>query len=263
MSSNHIEQLRPGGHCYAFFLNAQGRILGDANILCFEDRLELDTEPEAGRQLFEHIDKYIIADDVTLEDVTAQTAVLAIEGPGAEEAAARAGLDHGWGLSHTGAPGRRWFLPADVRVDAVARLTAAGIPQATLEEARAARIANGRPRYGEEVTGRFLVQETQLLHAVSFNKGCYLGQEIVERVRSRGQVHRLLVPVEIEAETPLPPGSEALAAGAKVGELVSSVFLPDRGNLAGFAYVRADYAQADAPLDFNGVKGRVTAPAPA
>lgn len=263
MSTNHIEQLRPGGCSYTFFLNAQGRILADANILCFEDRLELDTEPETERTLFEHIDKYIIADDVTLEDATTLTSVLAIEGPGAEEAAARAGLDGGWALSHTGAPGRRWFLPLDEWEDAIEGLAAAGIPQATPGEARAARIANGRPRYGEEITERFLVQETQLLHAVSFNKGCYLGQEIVERVRSRGQVHRLLVPVEIDADAPLPPGAEALAAGTKVGELMSSVFLPDRGKLAGFAYVRADYAKADAPLDFHGVAGRVTAPSPA
>ena len=63
MCTNHIEQLKPGQGCYAFFLNAQGRILADANILCFEDHLLLDTEPESRYGLYEHLDRYIIADD--------------------------------------------------------------------------------------------------------------------------------------------------------------------------------------------------------
>ena len=68
MTTNHVEQLQPGEGCYAFFLNAQGRILGDVNLLCFEDHFLLDTEPETRQKLFEHLDRYIIADDVTIED---------------------------------------------------------------------------------------------------------------------------------------------------------------------------------------------------
>src|SRR5260221_552191 len=79
MTTNHIQQLKPGQGCYTFFLNAQGRILGDANVLCFEDHFLLDTEPETGRKLFEHLDRYIIADDATLEDQTEQLATVAVE----------------------------------------------------------------------------------------------------------------------------------------------------------------------------------------
>ncbi|MDE3195811.1 MAG: folate-binding protein, partial [Acidobacteriota bacterium] len=81
MTTNHIQQMRPGDGVYAFFLNAQGRILADAYILCFADHFLLDTEPRTRGPLYEHLDKFIIADDVTLEDVTEQTFCLAVEGP--------------------------------------------------------------------------------------------------------------------------------------------------------------------------------------
>ena len=91
MTTNQVEALRPGEGCYAFFLSAQGRILADVNILCFEDYLLLDTEPETRTKVYEHLDRYIIADDVTLEDQTDQIATLAIEGPNAAAALAELG----------------------------------------------------------------------------------------------------------------------------------------------------------------------------
>src|SRR5581483_11164123 len=97
-----------------------------------------------------------------------------------------------------------------IRIFTPAGQTAAfpGIPQATAKEARIVRIENGIPRFGEEITERYLVQETQILHAIHSNKGCYLGQEIVERVRSRGQVHRVLAPVRIKTNTPPEAGTK-------------------------------------------------------
>src|SRR5271168_5291981 len=81
MTTNHVQQLKPGDGCYAFFLNAQGRILGDVNLFCLEDHFLLDTEPETRHKLFEHLDRYIIADDVTLTDETDRLSTIAIEGP--------------------------------------------------------------------------------------------------------------------------------------------------------------------------------------
>src|SRR5438876_11018772 len=72
MTTNHVQQMKPGDGIYAFFLNAQGRILADAYLLCFEDHFLLDTEPETRGAVYEHLDRYIIADDVTLEDITEQ-----------------------------------------------------------------------------------------------------------------------------------------------------------------------------------------------
>lgn len=101
MTTNQVQSLRPGQGCYLFFLNAQGRILGDANLFCFEDHLLLDTEPETRQKIFEHLDRYIIADDVTLEDETETTAAIAVEGPQAEAVLRAFGADvpsepHSW-----------------------------------------------------------------------------------------------------------------------------------------------------------------------
>ena len=78
MTTNHIQQLAPGTGCYAFFLTTQGRILADVNILCRPDHFLLDVEPETREKIYQHLDRYIIADDVTLEDVTASTATIAL-----------------------------------------------------------------------------------------------------------------------------------------------------------------------------------------
>lgn len=238
MTTNDVEHLQPGQGCYAFFLNAQGRILGDANILCFDDHLLLDTEPETRHKLFEHLDRYIIADDVTIEDVTEQMKTLALEGPHAAEILTGLGAPLPeaayawvpWGdsivarIDSTGAGG--FFIVGALR-------EIPGVEHATAEEARIVRIENGRPRYGEEISDRYLVQETGQLHGVHFNKGCYLGQEIVERVRSRAHLHRLLRRIELDTLDPPP-------AGAKIGdaEIASAVFSPAAGKTVALAYVR-------------------------
>src|SRR5205085_9556148 len=91
MTTNQVETLKPGEGCYAFFLTAQGLILADANLLCFEDHFLIDTEPETRTKVYEHLDRYVIADDVTLEDQTLRIATIAIEGPKAAAALAEMG----------------------------------------------------------------------------------------------------------------------------------------------------------------------------
>jgi len=105
MTTNHIQQLTAGSGCYAFFLTAQRRILADVNVLCRNDSFLLDTEPETQRKLLEHLDKFIIADDVTLEDLTPALATIAVEGPKSPDVlgAARApALDICYGLTWSG-----------------------------------------------------------------------------------------------------------------------------------------------------------------
>lgn len=235
MCTNHVEQMQPGESLYAFFLNAQGRILADAWIFCAEDHLLLDTEPETRRKLFEHLDRYIIADDVTLEDVTDQTAEIAVEGPLAEQAPRRGTVIQ---ASCTGQPGFRVIVPAEEKDALTEQLLAAGIGAATAEEARTLRIENGVPRYGEDITEAQIVHETRQLHAVHFNKGCYLGQEIVERVRARGQVHRMLYPIRIESRTPPPAGEKVLSAGEECGVVTSAAWSPALGCVRALAYLR-------------------------
>src|SRR5882724_368062 len=91
MTTNHIQQLEPGQGCYAFFLSAQGRILADANVFVLPDRILLDVEPELRQKLYQHLDKFIIADDVTLEDASESLTAMGVEGPCATEELAAMG----------------------------------------------------------------------------------------------------------------------------------------------------------------------------
>lgn len=257
MSTNHVQALTPGQGCYAFFLNAQGRILSDAAVLCFDDAILLDTEPESHDPLFQHIDRYIIADDVTLEDARPELSVIGIEGPASAQVLERLGMpvpeaeyahapwEGAWiaKISSTGQPGYRIYVPALMHPTVINRLVSAGIPAASAVDQRTVRLEQHQPRYGEDITDRYLVHETRQLRAVHFNKGCYLGQEIVERVRSRGQVHRLLTALTISAPEILPAGTPLKAGETAAGEITSSAFSPALGKVVALAYVRSEHAK--------------------
>lgn len=248
MTTNDVQSLTPGAGCYAFFLNAQGRILADAGILCFEDHMLLDVEPEVRRKIFEHLDRFIIADDVQLEDVTDSTAYLEIGGPQAEGTLRALGApiperdyaSANWGnrfVVRIDEERFRILAPLSEKADLAARLG----PASDTEAWNVWRLERAIPRYGDDITERHLLQETRQMQAASFTKGCYLGQEIVERVRSRGQVHKGLAPVEIDTQAVPSPGSAILdSEGAKCGDPMSAAFSPAIGRVVGFAYMRTD-----------------------
>ncbi len=260
MTTNNIQALTPGEGCYTFFLNAQGRILADANVLCTEDSLLLDTEPETRKQVFQHLDQFIIADDVTLEDATDALATIAVEGPQAAAVLADLGapvpiVENSWLAWDNRIVLRAWpsgwmvIVPMAEKTTLITALSA--LAQADAEAARTVRIESGVPRYGDELTDRFLVQETGQMRAVNFTKGCYLGQEIVERVRSRGQVHRHLRPVHIDGHDVPPVGAKLTADGKEMAELMSAAFSPALGKVVAMAYVRTDAAKPGFALQWN------------
>jgi tRNA-modifying protein YgfZ len=258
MSTNHVQSLQPGEGLYAFFLSAQGRILADANIYNRGETLFLDTEPEMAEKLRNHLDKYIIADDATIEDEAGEWAVIGLEGPQSVPCAEELGISPpqqkysviDWGsgfvarVAGIGPEGIRIFISSGEKDDLLRRLEKLAIPSASASEARIVRLENAIPRYGEDITERNLVHETQALHAVHFNKGCYLGQEIVERVRSRAQVHRLLTPVRMRSPVTPPPGTKLSVGGKDVAEITSAAYSPALGEVVGLAYVRTEVARA-------------------
>ena len=270
MSTNQIERLEPGQGCYAFFLNAQGRILADANIFCRPDRFLIDTEPETAAKLFEHIDRYVIADDVTLEDLTGTLTTVAVEGPRAAAvleamdapalAADYASAEWERGLAaRIGESSFFIFLPEQERDDLIRRLEGAGAVAATADELRTVRIEQGRARYGEDISERYIAQEANQPRALNFSKGCYLGQEIVERVRSRAQIHRVLMPLVIDTEQPPGPGTKLQVDGADRAEITSAAFSPRLGKVVALAYVRTEQAQPGTVLHLGEVKAEVVA----
>ena len=248
MTTNHIQQLTPGTGCYAFFLNDKGRVIADANVLCRPDYFLLDVEPETREPLYQHLDRFIIADDVTVEDATATLATIAVEGPQAADVIQRAGApvpeaDYSsvdWEdmlvarLNSTGSAGFFIFTPVAEKPALIARLESAGVEPADSEAARIVRLEHGKPRYGEDISERFLAQEANQPHALHFSKGCYLGQEIVERVRSRGQIHRKLTPLILDTKEPPAPGTKLENAS----EITSAAYSPALGKVVALAYVR-------------------------
>ena len=251
MTTNQVKELQPGQGCYAFFLNAQGRILADAHLFILPDRILLDVEPEVRESLYQHLDKFIIADDVTLEDVSESLTAIGVEGPKAEEVLAAMGAP----IPETPYSHLAW----NGRI--VARVNATGEPGFRIfggklthdptdaESVRVVRLEHAKPRYGEDIFDTTLPQETQQKHALNFNKGCYIGQEIVERIRSRGHVNRLLVGLRIDATEALPSGTKLSADGAEAGEITSAAFSPALGKVVALGYVRAQYAAPNTRLN--------------
>jgi len=252
--SNEVKKMTAGTGCYAFLLNPQGRIQADLCMFCFDDHFLLDTEPELGEKVRLHIKRYIIADQVELEDVTAATAAVGLEGPGSAAVLAALGApvadlegpaySHApWGdatvaaVTETGQPGVRIFCPADRFGALVSQLEAAGAVAASAADARLVRIENGKPRYGEDIRETSLPQETQQMHAVSFSKGCYLGQEIVERIRAQGRVNKKLMRLVLEGVEPPAPGARTTVDGADA-EVTSAIVSPESGEVVALAYVR-------------------------
>jgi folate-binding protein YgfZ len=251
ITSNEVKKMTPGTGCYAFLLNPQGRIQADLCLFCHAGHFLIDTEPELRQKVHAHIKRYIIADQVELEDVTASTAAIGLEGPATAAMLAELGApvpvdDYShlaWGdanvaaVTVTGQPGVRIFCPAEQAADLVHRLEAGGAVSASAEDARLLRIENGKPRYGEDIRETSLPQETQQMHAVSFSKGCYLGQEIVERIRAQGRVNKKLMRMVLEtAEVPA-PGTKTTVDGAEA-EVTSAIVSPSSGQVVALAYVR-------------------------
>jgi len=229
----------PGDGCYAFLLSPQGRIQADLHLVCLADHFLIDTDPGLRDKVLQHIRRYIIADQVELEDVTAQTASIGVEGPAANQLQLPPGDRTIAPFTITGQPGYRIYCAAGNKAALVEQLRSLGAKAASAEEARIVRIENGKPLYGEDIRDTTLPQETQQMQAVSFTKGCYLGQEIVERIRALGRVNRKLQRLELEGADLPEPGAR-LQVDGREAEITSSVYSPHLGKVVALAYVRAD-----------------------
>lgn len=266
--TNVIQTLRPGDGNYAFGLNAKGRILFDANMLVLPDAIWLDVERSCVPAMLPHLDRYVITEDVHVADRSDTFARLGLLGPrvasilaalGATNAPAMAQLQHGvlpLGGKHrpfvrhdlAGVFGVELYVHADDAAACWSRLLEIGKPVGLqpvgLAAVQALRIEAGIPWWGDDIDDDVLPAETrQTERGVSFTKGCYLGQEVVERMRSRGALARTLVGVRIDADAPPPSCPARLhAAGADVGRLTSVCHSPHAGELVGLGYVKTAVA---------------------
>ncbi|MDA0203977.1 MAG: hypothetical protein O3A53_01235 [Acidobacteria bacterium] len=253
LATNVIEGLQPGQHTETFFLTAQGRIVARCRVYVEDDSVLLESEASSRQQLLDYFDQYIIMDDVTVDDETDSTIAVAIEGPAAVSGVASGLQDVGrvYASSLTGLPG--FWIEADKAAEDElrARLRSAGIVTAEPADWETVRVENRIAVHGKDYGETNIPHETRLLDAVSFSKGCYVGQEIVERVNSQGQVNRLLTPVEIESSEI--PGNTELRLGERVvGQLTSAVISPQTGKIVGFALVRREALAPGAAVSVGG-----------
>jgi len=230
MVTNTVKDLAPDGGAWNLVLNAQGRIQGDLWVWRDGDELELEMEAGQYEKLLAHLDHFIIMDDVELVPAEDDTA-LGLVGPKAVDIFARLGFPAletpltqkrvewtGYSLRLRRSYGA--LAPHyEIRMAAAAlkpvweALLAEGATPAGTAALNAFRIAEGIPVYGIDMVERDLPQETSQMRTLNFNKGCYLGQEIVERIRSRATVHRHLRQLELTGPVPA-SGAELAMEGA-------------------------------------------------
>ena len=277
MVTNNIRDLAVGHGVYCFLLDPQGHILGDMYVFNLGNSLEIETDASQGEALVETFNKYIIMDDVNLGAPEPRSA-LGIAGPKAEEVLKSAGFPAGGltplevrGVSATGCDAILIRLPYPVPAFEVLfppsdaarvwdRLVGAGATPVGFEALELWRVSQGVPRYGQDIRPRDLPQETEQQHALHFTKGCYVGQEIVERIRSRGQVHRKLAGFVIEGPAPL-PGTKISAGGKDVGEITSVASLPSangKDTTVALGYIRREVGAPGAAVDAGGAKATVS-----
>lgn len=274
MVTNNIRDLSPGQGNYNFLLNAQGRILADMYIYNRGDYLLLDTARWQAPKLLEVMNKYIIMDDVELTEISDKLTSLAVQGPRAREVLRDAGFsfagveplqvqDIAWndvGVSVTRVAGdishtyEIWLAPANAGAvwDALVRSGANPVGTEALEMFR---LAAGIPRYGQDISERYLPQETDQEQALNFKKGCYIGQEIVERIHSRALLHRKLTGFVVEGPPPA-PGAKIEQNGKEVGEVTSALAVPGSNGERTLAlgYVRTEALAGGTELRVDGAR---------
>jgi len=276
MITQAVKSMSPGQAGYTLILNPQGRIQGDGDVSCHDEFLQLETDRSQSERLLTHLRRFIIMDEVRLDELDGSATAIGIAGPRAARileqlganvpaegefrtgqlAGVEATIVHGYGPVVTKF---EIHLPAEHVLAVWEALAAAGAVPCGVAAMENLRVLEGVPQYGVDFSDKHLPQETNLQRALNFTKGCYIGQEIVERIRARATVHRALRQFELTGEAPKPgPGEtiELRAGDAAVGELtsVAAIDLPGFRKLLALGVVRIEALEKSEtePLRYDG-----------
>ncbi len=280
--TSNVRDLTPGRGTVGLLLNPQGHILAEVETFLREESILASTHAMIRQQTFATFDKFIIMDDVTLEDVTDSTGTLDLVGPRTAALVAEFGAGNFAEmtlLSHE-----------EIKVGAIpcrlVRRALAGIAAATLitvrenlselwqalaervgtqggsiagmEALNSLRLECGVAWFGQDYDDKQIPHEAGLEHShISYEKGCYTGQEIVERVRSRGHVNRRLTELRFDGEQGPPAGAKLLLGGNEVGSVTSTAFSPQLGKSIGLGYLRREHSVVGTRMDASGIGAEV------
>jgi folate-binding protein YgfZ len=262
-----VATLEPGQGSYGFLTDAKGRVLADATVAATGEELLLLLPPNRCEAVLAHLHRFVIADRVELEP-NAEKDLLGVVGPRAAATLGAAGLpapEADWScgeleeqavrvqrLGHRGSPAYALVVDADQAGEWAQRLIEAGAVPAGWTALETLRVEAGTPRFGADFGTENLPQETGLGDAVSYTKGCYLGQEVVARLHYRGRPQRGLAGLEIDAGRPPEPGAALRLEGQEVGTLgsaVASLRWPDR--ILGLAVVHRKAGEPGTELEIS------------
>ena len=265
MLSNDLKALKPFDGQYATVLTQQGKVIADVRVLCSLNSFYLDFWEYLKERILEHLNRYLVADEVEIADRSDEYAILSLQGPRAEallrslagdaelptkpQQHVMANIDEAAicvvRQSHTGEPGFDLIAPKASLLKIAKKLTEVGKQFSAAwigEEAQnVLRVEAGIPRFGIDFTEDNLLLEVDIEHAVSFSKGCYLGQEVVERIRSRGHVNRKLCGLLLEGHDAAKAGDRLFAGEKEIGTVTSSVISPRLKRPIALGYVSKDF----------------------
>jgi len=285
LCSNDIKSLGVGSSCEAFFTTAKAKIIAHVVIahlrLSNQESFWIDAGPGMGEKLLKHLDRHLISEQVEFADRTRDYAQLYLAGPQAgvllEKVLADAVPDLSL-LKHLGrvipagsanhlrrhdplgVPGYHLVCPRDQAESFWRLFTQAGARPAGRDVQEILRIEAGTPLYGVDMDEERLVMEIgRTKEAISYTKGCFLGQEPIVMARDRGHVNRTLRGVKIAGDSPVPRGSKLLRNGEEVGVVTSSVLSPRIGGAIGLAYLRRGHQEAGLAVEVETPSGPLAA----
>jgi folate-binding protein YgfZ len=265
MVTNDIKSLTPGSGCHAAFLSPQGRMTADLRVFCCEDSLILTTDPAVREKLGPALRKYIIGDRPLLLDRSDELVLLSLQGPKATALLARM-LPQLPSLERPYEHCEATLAGARTRICRVSRTRSGGldfivewqslrgvwdlimasgekdgVQPVGFESSNVHRIEAGIPCYGLDMDENTLPIEAGLeKSAISFTKGCYIGQESVARITYRGHVNRKVVGLSLSGNRPASKGDKISKDGQEVGWVTSSAYSPNLRIAIALGYLRRE-----------------------
>ena len=274
--SNEVTKLSPGGGNYAMILTNRGKIIADMNVVVAEDYIDLITNAIAKEDLHRSLDKYLIADDVEINDITAETGIILVSGVNSglfiesllgidvdnlEEYQSVNGKIADLSVKcvsslETGEVGFQLHVNSaselsDLWQVLIAEGKSFGVVPVGLKALNSLRLEAGIPWFGNELDDSIIPLEAELEKAVNFEKGCYIGQEIVARMKYRGHPNRLLRGLEIDSED-LPSEKAVIRSGEKqIGYVTSVVKSPTLNKTIALGYVRTAFTEHGSEVEIE------------
>ena len=260
LCTNDVKSLTPGSGCEAFFTNVQGKTLCHALLFCLEEAVWISTDPQLADQLLPHLDKYLIREDVQLVDKTSELNTYLLAGPKATTIAEQTletklsePLQHRPSLADpnviigNGPFGILVFAPADSDVSEL--LVEKGALLVGSDTIELARLEAKFPASGRDITLENLPQEIDRDKlAISFTKGCYLGQETVARIDALGRVNKQLVSLKFDGSDVPEVGTELVLEEKNVGTVTSACWSPKLECPIALGFVRCEAIEKQATL---------------